>query len=125
MSAPVSFTLAAPGPYLSMNDRSHWRTRARAVKAWRTAAARAAVPAAWFVYGVPQEVWVQLDVADKRRRDPHNLYPTVKALIDGMTDAGCWDDDTPEWVHTNEPTFRVVGRKVPLCVTVTMTERAA
>lgn len=25
--------------------------------------------------------------------DPPNLYPTVKAIIDGMTDAGIWTDD--------------------------------
>jgi len=125
MSAPVSFTFAAPGKYLSMNDRSHWRTRARSVKAWRIAANQAARSSAYFVFGTAQEVHMQLDVPDSRRRDPHNLYPTVKACVDGMTDAGCWEDDDGRWVHTNEPTFRVVGRKVPLCVTVTLTERAA
>lgn len=29
----------------------------------------------------------------RRRLDTPNLYPTVKALIDGMTDAGIWTDD--------------------------------
>lgn len=28
-----------------------------------------------------------------RRLDPPNLYPTIKAIIDGMTDAGIWVDD--------------------------------
>lgn len=29
----------------------------------------------------------------RRRFDPPNIYPTVKALIDGLTDAGVWEDD--------------------------------
>lgn len=29
----------------------------------------------------------------KSKLDPPNLYPTVKAIIDGMTDAGIWTDD--------------------------------
>lgn len=30
----------------------------------------------------------------RRRLDTPNLYPTVKALVDGMTEAGIWTDDT-------------------------------
>lgn len=29
----------------------------------------------------------------RSRLDPPNLYPTIKAIIDGMTDAGIWVDD--------------------------------
>lgn len=40
---------------------------------------------------------VQLDVAiawpDRRRRDTPNAYPTVKALLDGLVDAGILSDD--------------------------------
>lgn len=32
----------------------------------------------------------------KRRLDPPNFYPTVKALVDGLTDAGIWTDDNSE-----------------------------
>lgn len=42
MTAPLSFSVAAPGKYLSMNDREHWRPRAGNVKAWRRAAYHAA-----------------------------------------------------------------------------------
>ena len=43
----------------------------------------------------------------RRRLDPPNLYPTVKALIDGLTDA-CWwsDDDFTHLLYTN---FRYGG----------------
>lgn len=124
MSAPISFTFAAPGRYLSMNDRDHWRTKARRVKAWRIAANQAARSTAYFVHGQAQDVHMCLDVPDSRHRDPMNYFATVKAVVDGMTDAGCWEDDDSRWVTTHEPTLRVVGRKVPLCVTVTLTERA-
>jgi crossover junction endodeoxyribonuclease RusA len=44
-------------------------------------------------------------VTTNRRRDPHNYYPTVKPIVDGLTDAGFWVDDTPEYVETREPIF--------------------
>lgn len=120
---PASFTFRAPGPYLSMNDRDHWSVKARKIKAWRAVAAAHARQIVGFC-PTPAEVWLTINVADSRRRDPHNYYPTVKAVIDGMVDAGCWPDDSPEYVRTLEPILRVVGR-APKCVTVTVTERAA
>ncbi len=39
----------------------------------------------------------------KRRLDPPNLYPTVKPLIDGLTDANLWEDDDHE--HMSSMTF--------------------
>lgn len=106
MSA-VEFSFQAPAPLLSMNDRHHWRKRAELVKAWREAAYYG-----WWQPPSPRpgcrcEVAVTLTVRDRRRRDPHNYYPTVKAIIDGLVDAGVWPDDTPEWVTTREPVLRV------------------
>lgn len=43
----------------------------------------------------------------KRRLDPPNLYPTVKPLIDGMTDAHIWDDD--DWKHMDYMKFKYGG----------------
>jgi len=46
---------------------------------------------------LPSFVRVTFGVRDPgRRRDPHNYMPTVKAIIDGLVDAGVWPDDTPE-----------------------------
>lgn len=39
----------------------------------------------------------------RRRIDPVNLYPTVKALIDGLTDVGWWEDD--DFSHLLEISF--------------------
>lgn len=41
----------------------------------------------------PCSVKVYVSAPTKRRMDPANWYPTVKALLDGMTDAGLWSDD--------------------------------
>lgn len=43
----------------------------------------------------------------RRRLDPPNLYPTVKALTDGLTDAGWWEDD--DFEHLLEVRFRYGG----------------
>lgn len=41
----------------------------------------------------PCDVIITVRPPSKRRMDPPNWYPTVKALLDGMTDAGVWTDD--------------------------------
>lgn len=39
----------------------------------------------------------------RRRLDPVNLYPTVKAIIDGLTDVAWWEDD--DFTHLVELSF--------------------
>lgn len=129
----TQLTFDAPAPLLNLNDRMSWRPRGVFVEAWRRAAWAAAVqigqpavrrrPASW--------VTVSLPVADRRRRDPHNFAPTMKAIIDGLVDAGVWPDDTPEYVTTTEPVLDVQqlhrGRglsRSPGLVTVTIRDRA-
>ena len=43
----------------------------------------------------------------RRRLDPPNLYPTVKHLIDGLTDLKVWDDD--DYTHLQSMTFYYGG----------------
>lgn len=43
----------------------------------------------------------------RRRIDPANLYPTIKPIIDGMTDSGWWEDD--DYKHLDEIRFRYGG----------------
>lgn len=107
----VVLSFPRPERLMSMNDRYHWHVRARLVKAWREGAAWATAAAK--VGRLPRcEVIVTLPVRDKRRRDPHNYYPTVKAIVDGLVDAGVWGDDTPEWVVTTEPRLRVASDRL-------------
>lgn len=41
------------------------------------------------------------------RIDPPNVYPTIKPLIDGLTDAGFWEDDN--FRHLLDTSFRYGG----------------
>lgn len=49
------------------------------------------------------EVEVVVYAPTRRRLDPPNLYPTVKHLIDGLTDAKLWEDD--DWRHLIKMSF--------------------
>ena len=78
---------------LSLNGRQHWRTKAKHTKQWRTFAFLAA-------NRYPElgacDVTLRWFVTDRRRRDEDNLYPLLKALCDGLVDAGVVRDDTAD-----------------------------
>lgn len=90
----TTYVVALPAgmKLLNANDRVHWRTRARITKALREAAEESALAA----HIPPQEritIQAVLHPHDKRRRDAHNWYPSFKAAIDGVVDAGVIPDD--------------------------------
>ena len=66
----------------------------------------------------PAEVYVTLPFDQGRRRDPINYARTVKAIVDGLTMAGAWPDDTPDYVTQNIPRL-VVGKGMKVMVRVT------
>jgi Holliday junction resolvase RusA-like endonuclease len=84
-----------PDADLSPNARVHWRVRARKVKALREFvyyATRGDAPV------VPFSGPVVLSVAigwpkGRKRHDPTNVPTLLKAVVDGLTDAGWWADD--------------------------------
>ena len=113
--ADVEIRFTPPVQLLNMNQRLHWTVQRRLAREWRSAACWAATAIATsprWRRQPPCFVFVELPVADRRRRDPANYAPTVKHIVDGLVDAGCWPDDTPEWVTTTEPTLRVGGELV-------------
>lgn len=83
---PVGMTL------LNSNQRLHPMVKAKLTKALRGAGRDAAAS-----LGVPHfdRVYVigELRPVDRRRRDPGNWYPSAKAAVDGLVDAGVLDDD--------------------------------
>lgn len=90
---------------LNMERTKHWSWRAKRAKDYRLCAMVAAknlnIP--------PQspatvEVELPFDRASSRR-DPSNYLPAVKAIVDGLVDAGLWVDDTAEYVSVAEPTL--------------------
>ncbi|MFH8619185.1 hypothetical protein ACH4E8_29545 [Streptomyces sp. NPDC017979] len=116
------FTLALPPglKLLNANQRLHHRVRAETTAAIRAAAMtacsendtmRAALTAAGaapvlhraYILGV-------LHPPSRRRADPANWYPSFKAAVDGIVDAGVLEDDD----HT-----RVVGPDMRIGPTAT------
>lgn len=78
--------------WLSLNDRNHWSRSSPLTRYWRTLAFEQA--SLLEVRDLPEAYAVAcFSFGDKRRRDVHNYMPTVKAAIDGCTDAGLWVDD--------------------------------
>lgn len=47
----------------------------------------------------PCNVVVTVFTPTRHISDPNNVYPTVKAIMDGMTDVGVWSDDNAAIVH--------------------------
>lgn len=105
-----------PCPPWSVNERRHWAAEGRDRKLWKTLARlraedyllRRTLPGLR-----PSNVSVTIPFPGPGRRDPHNYTGTVvKAIIDGLVAAGCWPDDTAEYVTVIDPTLTVHGGEV-------------
>ena len=98
------------GDLMTMNQRKHWTWVSKNKRAWRDAVCKEAVARPELAFpncGIRSVVRCVFPVKQIRRRDPHNYYPTVKPIVDGLVDAGLWPDDTPDFVETREPMFAV------------------
>lgn len=86
-----------PWGLLSANTRHHWSVNREVARYWRQVAAFTARNA-----GVPRvdrgRVVVTFHKATNRRFDPGNLSPVSKAILDGIVDAGVFEDDSHEYV---------------------------
>jgi len=105
--ALAQLALDVPRPWLlNANVKLHWRRRGERA-AWLRAAARA--HASQLRMRAPLEGKVRCEVLiawpDRRRRDVHNVMPTVKPCIDGIVDAGVLQDDSDR--HLLGPDLRV------------------
>lgn len=89
--------IPAPGPLLNANKRMHGRAAAATVKSWRDASYTYAQAAKLPALGRAR-ITATLHFQDKRRRDDHNYFPTVKAIIDGLVDYGLLPDDSREYL---------------------------
>lgn len=78
--------------WMSSNDRDHRQLRAAKTAAVRQQAAWAAKAARLPRYDLVH-VCAFIQYPTARRADPPNAWPTLKAALDGLTDAGVWADD--------------------------------
>lgn len=89
--------MAAPAPWLNANDRVDRRRGTPERRLWRDAAATYARAGKLPVLG-RCHMTAELRFTDRRRRDPHNYYPTVKAVVDGLVDYGLLPDDSSQYL---------------------------
>lgn len=97
-----SVTIVLPHPPLPLrpNSRTHWRSKARAVKAYRALAKISATrslamdaPPCWAKARV-RVVW---RCRTKIHPDPDNIIASLKAAFDGLADAGVVENDRGLW----------------------------
>lgn len=89
----VTIYLPLPPAALKPNARVHWRTKAKATKAYRETARWAALvphPSAW----KSAEIQAHFRFKQDRRRDRDNLLASLKAAFDGLVDARLLADDS-------------------------------
>lgn len=113
---------------INSNQSQHARRRARIVRAIRAAAMEAcmedpAMREALTAAG-PDPVLKHAHILgifhphDRRRRDPANWYPSFKAAVDGVIDAGVLEDD--DYTRVIGPDMRigsvVRGSQLVLCI---------
>ena len=112
--APNSILFTIPdNEWMSSNDRyPHWAVKARKTAAVRERAKIQALNALRRGTLKPAFGRVRVTAGIQYRSghaDPANAYPTIKALIDGMTDAGVWEDDSAKFL-VGPDMRRVAGR---------------
>ncbi len=100
---------------LNANQRLSWPVRARYTRELRTAACVLAR-----YHRVPRMDRIRvvgvIHPPDRRRRDPHNWYMSLKACIDGIVDAGVIVDD--DYTRLDEVAMRMGDRARPLRLSV-------
>lgn len=131
-TATLLIALPLPPKACSPNARCHWAAKSRAVKQARQDGWLAAVAAmratAWYG-GVPPrwenaKATVRYFTRTKHRMDPDNAISILKAVFDGLADAGIvandrglWPVLAPDWhqVDKNNPRVEI---EVAECVMV-------
>jgi hypothetical protein len=120
-AAPRTYTVfvIAPCKFMNANERhSHWSQRSGPTALWREeagdAAAFADVPAL-----ERASITAIVHRTDRRTDcDSHNRYPTVKACVDGLVDAGVLPDDCDKYLLalTTQPGEQVPKSEFPFGV---------
>ena len=94
--------------WINANQRLFWRVRSVRTKEWRSETAKRAidmhVPRMQAAY-----ILAELRFSTNARRDAANWAPTAKACVDGLVDAGVFEDDS--YRHVMGPDMRI-GEKV-------------
>ncbi len=105
--------------FISQNHRLHFRVKADRVAQLRLLGR--AVGSCHDRVDTPCHMTVDIGWPDKRRRDRSNAASTVKALLDGVVDAGILSDDSDLHITRETYTSHVEGDKGRIHLTITLT----
>jgi hypothetical protein len=99
-----------PDEYLNLNDRRYRTLHTQVKNSWNTAAWAYGTNAKRQHGPLPADRRIEILVVfgtnkPNQRRDPHNWFPTVKAIIDGFVAACLLVADDSRHVQTLEPEF--------------------
>lgn len=114
----TTLELTPPCDFINANGRLHHHAKAKLTKAWRELAAATAMTHKRKYDQA--HVTVGIRFPTNHRRDVGNYYPTAKACLDGIVDAGLLIDDSDQYV-TGPDMRRIRPNGTPLVV-VTITE---
>ena len=108
-------------PPLSANQRLHWARKMRETKKIRTTVF---MLARGLHLSEQNHITVRLyyQPRDRRRRDPSNLMPTQKPIVDALVDARIIPDDTPTYCTETIPTITTPNRNPAMWLTITTHE---
>jgi crossover junction endodeoxyribonuclease RusA len=103
----ITYTVALPAglPLLNANRsrREHWATVRRTAKAIREAAHVVARSQRIPLIERARIVYVIHPTPQTRKRDPGNWAESAKAAVDGLVDAGLFEDDNSQHVVGPDP----------------------
>lgn len=103
----ATLTIPAPCLMLNSNDRRHRMAAAKLTAQWRMAAKIAARQQERPELPTPVRIIAYVWKARANHYDVCNLYPTIKAGLDGIVDAGWLQDDS--FTHIEGPDMRHGG----------------
>lgn len=89
----TTLTITPPCDFINANQRLHHHAKAKLTKAWRQAACEAVVTGFNPDHYDRAHITVAIRFPTNHRRDVGNLYPTAKAIVDGLVDANLLADD--------------------------------
>jgi hypothetical protein len=115
----ATLTIDAPADWINSNQRLHRMQVAKLTAAWRAAAQDKAESLGWEPYSGRVHILVHIWKPRGGRYDPNNLWPTVKAALDGVVSSGLLADD--DHLHVEGPDMRH-GGKGPAALVLTIRE---
>lgn len=94
----------ARGHLLTANDKLHWARKAsltKQLRRWGYLLGREG-RGVERLHLARARVVFEVAYPDRRRRDRHNMAPTIKAMMDGLIDAGLLPDDSDGYLDGPE-----------------------